>query len=72
MMFFGLIFVVLVVLVIGGIAYILVGQTDFFDQFSNKSPSRRVENSSLDILKERYARGEIDEEEYLEKKENLK
>ena len=32
---------------------------------------RRKKDTPLDILKKRYAAGEIDNEEYLEKKKNL-
>lgn len=42
----------------------------FFVIYSRQSNQRR-NKSALDILNERYARGEIDEEEYEKKKKNL-
>jgi len=36
------------------------------------SSGRSTRNTPLDILKEKYAKGEIKREEYLEKKEDLK
>jgi len=77
MMFFGLIFLVfggliILVLVIGVIAYFSGWRPDFLEQRSNYASSSKVEDSSLDILQERYARGEIDEEEYQKMKRNLK
>lgn len=77
MMFFGLIFLVfggliILVLVIGVVAYFSGRGPDFIKQRSNDAPSTKVEDSSLYILQERYARGEIDEEEYQKMKRNLK
>ncbi|MDF1518919.1 MAG: SHOCT domain-containing protein [Brevefilum sp.] len=77
MMFFGLIFLVfggliVLVLVIGVIAYFSGRRPDFLKQRSNDAPSTKVEDSLLDILQERYARGEIDEEEYQKLIRNLK
>ncbi len=76
-MFFGLIFLVfggliILVLVIGVIAYFSGRRPDFLKQRSNYAPSTKVEDSYLDILQERYARGEIDDEEYQKLKRNLK
>ncbi len=36
------------------------------------SSGRSTRNTPLDILKEKYAKGEIKRDEYLEKKEDLK
>jgi len=38
---------------------------------SGASAGRRQENAALDILKERYARGEIQKEEFEQKKRDL-
>jgi putative membrane protein len=77
MRFFGLIFLVfggliILVLVIGVVAYFSDRRPDFLKKRSIYDSSIKVEDSSLDILQERYARGEIDEEEYQKMKRNLK
>lgn len=77
MMFFSLIFLILgglifLVLIIAVIAYFSGWRPDFLEQHSSPSPSSKADGTALEILQERYARGEIDEEEYLKRKEKLK
>ncbi len=69
MMFFGLIFLVLGSVVI---AYILGWRPDFLEESSFRRPTSKTDNSALEILQERYARGEIDEDEFLKRKRTLK
>lgn len=69
MMFFGFL---LFVLGIGVIAYILGWRPDFLKPNSNYGSPRKPSDSALEILQERYARGEIDEDEYLRMKRDLK
>ena len=57
------------VLIIAGLIFLikwLVQNTNSKSQSSSSNPSR-----ALDILKERYARGEIDKQEFEEKKRDL-
>ena len=77
MMFFGLIFLVLgglifLVLIIAVVAYFSGWRPDFLEQRSGKVSSSNTGNSALETLEQRYAHGEIDEEEYLKMKRNLK
>lgn len=63
---FSMIFMILFwIIVIAGIVALVRSMTD---QKSNNSTSIK---SALDILKERYARGEIGKEEFEEKKRDL-
>ncbi|MEG6565418.1 SHOCT domain-containing protein [Thermoanaerobacterium saccharolyticum] len=61
---FGLIWMIIQVAIVVGAIYFIVSL------FQNKKGSNRSSNA-LEILKERYARGEISEEEYKERKRNL-
>ncbi len=67
---FGTIFVILIVILV------VVGLIIFLPQLKQKYKINEVETSSgqsnaLEILKERYARGEIDKNEFEEKKKGL-
>ena len=50
---------------------VLVIALIFFFVIYSRQSNQRQEKSALDILNARYARGEIDEEEYEKKKKNL-
>ena len=67
---FGIIFVILIFILV------IVGLIIFLPQLKQKYKINEVETSSgksnaLEILKERYARGEIDKTEFEEKKKDL-
>ena len=67
---FGVIFVILIVILV------IVGLVIFLPQLKQKYKINEIETSSgksnaLEILKDRYARGEIDKTEFEEKKKDL-
>ncbi|MGL5977404.1 MAG: SHOCT domain-containing protein [Erysipelotrichaceae bacterium] len=61
MVFGWLLFVALIILLVVAIVLLL----------QHKQTPNRISSTSLDALKLRYAKGEIDEEEYLRKKHIL-
>jgi len=61
--------VIIAVIVIGVIAYLAVKSSN---SNGNKQDRHQESNQALEILKQKYANGEITEEEYLRKKEILK
>lgn len=69
MMLFGGLFW-LVLLVLGVVAVIGVVRTQ--GSGSRGSPSTERKPSALDILEERYAKGEVQRDEFLEKKRDLR
>jgi putative membrane protein len=60
---------ILVLILIIIVAYFLVKH---FTENKNKSNTFREKDNAIDILNERYAKGEIDEEEYLKRKKALR
>lgn len=49
----------------------LIGLSMIMIAKNNRQKKRPIESSSLEILNERYARGEIDDQEYSRRKKNL-
>lgn len=67
MMLFWLVpLLVVIVLAAAAIKYLFAGGTRF------NTAARDDRNRALEVLEERYARGEIDREEYLQKRDDLK
>ncbi len=66
MMFVGLLWLVPLILIALVVAYALGWRPG-----NEQQPLRREEQSPLDILKTRYARGEISREEYQEMRRDL-
>ena len=62
---FGFIFwLVILAVVVAGIVWFVRSQ-----QYNQRSPERR--STALDVIEERYARGDITREEYLQKKRDI-
>ena len=52
-----------------GVAFVLLlNQSDYFDDNKNISTKNK---QAIDVLNERYARGELDTDEYINIKKNL-
>lgn len=64
MMGFGFVFTLLI---IGLVAYVVGWRPQFIDQ----APHRQTPQTPLEILKTRYARGEISQEEYWQLRQDL-
>lgn len=55
-----------------GIVVLIAAIWPLWQRFNrNNSPGQRPGKSALDILKERYAKGEIDKQEFEERKKDL-
>lgn len=63
--FHGILSLLFLILIVGGIAVVLRSA------WGGGHGRCRRRSSGLDVLEERYARGEIDREEYLQKKHDL-
>jgi putative membrane protein len=61
----------LIVWLIPIVLLLIIGISLFMIRKNNKENSKESNSSALEILNERYAKGEIDEEEYNRKKNNL-
>lgn len=66
-----LLFWLIPLLVVIGLAAVAVKYLVAGGTRANPGP-REERNRALDVLEERYARGDIDREEYLQKREDLK
>ena len=53
------------------IIFLIVWATRYFTQIRQNNSATTNEDSPLDILKKRYARGELDKKEFEEKKRDL-
>lgn len=65
----GLIIMFLFWLILLAVAAYIIGK--LFWRPEEKSEEKRAANAALDILRERYARGEIDKEEFDRRKQDL-
>lgn len=63
---FGMLFQLAIMV---GVIYLIVS---LFQSFSKPNNERQREKTSLQILEERYARGEIEDEEFMQKRKALK
>jgi len=66
--FGGAITMIIGVVLLAVLLYLIFRKNGGISRFSNESES----DSPLDVLQKRYVNGEIDKEEYLEKKDILK
>lgn len=63
MLFGGFFWILLIVLIIAGVVW--------FSRSGRDVPDGGHRPSGLDVLNERYARGELDREEYLQRKRDI-
>jgi putative membrane protein len=63
--------IVIALLIIGIIAFVRMMRHDRMSQMHHDSSAPKMDNPALRLLNERYARGEIGEEEYKTRKTNL-
>jgi len=70
-MFFILIFWILIIIGIIFIVKWIIDQSNNNQNVSQNTPTSKTETPALEILKARYARGEIDKKEFEEKKKDL-
>jgi putative membrane protein len=71
MMFGSLIFLIVLVLVIGAAIWLVMSLTRGTQVFSGAPGPRPVGETTLDVLKMRYAKGEITKEQFEEMRRDL-
>ena len=59
------------VLLLAGIKFLFGGGGSLFDSSSNVQRRERSGSSALAVLEERYAKGEIGREEFLQKRQDI-
>ncbi|MDN5342175.1 MAG: putative rane protein [Oceanotoga sp.] len=71
----GFMFFILIVIIIAIVWIIFRNENNNRNYYENRYrniPNDNIDDNSLKILNERYAKGEISEDEYLRMKENIK